>query len=90
LLREARRRKGLANVQAPSVCIVDLDSDLVRQRRKSGAAVPSGGWPCYHTELDTFELAGQRIGIVGRAVYALEKCRDERVHHMGDEALTRK
>src|SRR3954468_19227195 len=27
-------------------------------------------WPCYHSELDVFSLAGQEVGIVGRAVGA--------------------
>ena len=70
LLREARRQKGLDDVQAPSVCILDPDGDLVRRLRETGAARPFSGWPCYHTELDTFELGDQRVGIVGRVVGA--------------------
>ena len=70
LLREARRQKGLAEVAAPPVCIFDPDGDLVRRLRQSGAAKPFVEWPCYHTELDTFELGGQRVGIVGRVVGA--------------------
>jgi uridine phosphorylase len=70
LLREARRQKGIENVEAPSVCILDPDGDLVRRLRESGAAKPFEGWPCYHTELDIFELGGQLVGIVGRVVGA--------------------
>ncbi len=70
LLREARRQKALVDVDVPSVCIFDPDGDLVRRLRQSGAAKPFGGWPCYHTELDTFELGGHRVGIVGRVVGA--------------------
>ena len=70
LLREARRQKGLATAEAPAVCILDPDGDLVREMRRSGAATPFADWPCYHTELDTFDLAGRRVGIVGRAVGA--------------------
>ena len=70
LLREARRQKGLGTAGVPTVCILDPDGDLVRQMRRSGAATPFADWPCYHTELDTFDLAGQRVGIVGRAVGA--------------------
>jgi uridine phosphorylase len=54
----------------PPVCILDPDGDLVRQLRKTGAATPFEGWPCYHTELDVFELGGERVGIVGRVVGA--------------------
>src|ERR1700722_20196180 len=68
LLREARRQKGLGNTDAPPVCILDPDGDLVRQLRQRGAAKPFTDWPCYHTELDTSELGGQYVGIVGRVV----------------------
>jgi uridine phosphorylase len=70
LLREARRQKGLANMDVPQVCILDADGDLVRELRRTGAAQPFTGWPCYHTELYTFDLGGRRVGIVGRVVGA--------------------
>jgi len=70
LLREARRQKGLPAVAAPQVCILDPDGDLVRRLRQRGLARPFAGWPCYHTELDTFELGGRHVGIVGRVVGA--------------------
>src|SRR3984893_8294546 len=70
LLREARRQKGLAAVDVPPVCILDPDGDIVRRLRHSGQAQPFDGWPCYHTRLDTFALAGQTVGIVGCAVGA--------------------
>ena len=70
LLREARRQKNIPALQVPSVCVLDPDGDLVRALRRSGKAAPFAGWPCYHTELDTFTLAGQEVGIVGRVVGA--------------------
>jgi uridine phosphorylase len=70
LLREARRQKGLDILPVPPVCILDPDGDLVRRLRQTGAAKPFAGWPCYHTELDTFDLGGQQVGIVGRVVGA--------------------
>src|ERR1700722_12868135 len=70
LLREARRQKGLPTVAVPPVCVLDPDGDLVRQLRQTGMAKPFVGWPCYHTELDTFDLSGQQVGIVGRVVGA--------------------
>jgi len=70
LLREARRQKGLPTVNVPSVCILDPDGDLVRRLRCTGEARPFEGWPCYHTQLDTFALGTQVVGIVGCAVGA--------------------
>src|ERR1700704_53902 len=70
LLREARRQKGLAAVDVPPVCILDPDGDIVRLLRHTGQAQPFDGWPCYHTRLDTFALAGRIVGIVGCAVGA--------------------
>src|SRR6476659_9101340 len=70
LLREARRQKRLATVNVPALCILDPDGDIVRRLRQTGQAQPFPNWPCYHTALDTFTLAGQTIGIVGCAVGA--------------------
>jgi purine-nucleoside phosphorylase len=70
LLREARRQKRLATVDVPAVCILDPDGDMVRRLRHTGQAKPFPNWPCYHTALDTFTLAGRTVGIVGCAVGA--------------------
>ncbi|HWC94084.1 MAG TPA: nucleoside phosphorylase [Pseudolabrys sp.] len=70
LLREARRQKGLAAADVPVLCVLDPDGDIVRRLRSTGEAQPFADWPCYHTALDTFALAGQTAGIVGCAVGA--------------------
>ena len=70
LLREARRQKALPTVDVPTICILDPDGDIVRRLRKEGRSRPFDGWPCYHTQLDVFELAGRNAGIVGCAVGA--------------------
>jgi uridine phosphorylase len=70
LLREARRQKGLAVVDVPAVCVLDPDGDMVRHLRMVGRSKPFAGWPCYHTNLDTFSLGGQNVGILGCAVGA--------------------
>jgi uridine phosphorylase len=70
LLREARRQKGLIAIDVPPVCILDPDGDIVRRLRHTGQAQQFHDWPCYHTRLDTFALAGQSVGIVGCAVGA--------------------
>src|SRR6266850_5042455 len=70
LLREARRQKGLATVDVPPVCILDPDGDIVRRLRQTGQARMFENWPCYHTRLDAFDLAGRVVGIVGCAVGA--------------------
>ncbi|WP_029584529.1 nucleoside phosphorylase [Bradyrhizobium sp. URHD0069] len=70
LLREARRQRGLPQQDVPEVCILDPDGDLVRQLRERGLGRRFEPWACYHTELDTFALAGRDVGIVGRVVGA--------------------
>ena len=70
LLREARRQKGLPVADVPEVCILDPDGDIVRRLRDTGAARRSDVWPCYHSELYEFALAGRTAGIVGCAVGA--------------------
>ena len=70
LLREARRQKGLPRVDVPAVCILDPDGDIVRRLRNSGQAERSQTWPCYHTDLYEFRLAGRTVGIIGCAVGA--------------------
>lgn len=70
LLREARRQKGIDAIDVPRVCVLDPDGDIVRRLRSTGQARSFKAWPCYHTELDMFDLAGREIGIVGCAVGA--------------------
>jgi uridine phosphorylase len=70
LLREARRQKRLPPADIPVLCILDPDGDLVRRLRNSGRAKLSERWPCYHTDLYEFSLAGETVGIIGCAVGA--------------------
>jgi uridine phosphorylase len=70
LLREARRQKNIASADVPPICVLDPDGDIVRRLRQTGKSKPFEGWPCYHTQLDTFTLAAHTIGIVGSAVGA--------------------
>ena len=70
LLREARRQKGLANVDVPPICILDPDGDIVRRLKTSDQAKRVDTWPCYHTDLYSFPLAGQTSGIIACAVGA--------------------
>lgn len=68
LLREARRQKNLPVTDVPAICVLDPDGDIVRHLRKSGQASRSDAWPCYHTDLYSFELEGEAVGIVACAV----------------------
>lgn len=70
LLREARRQKGLPVVDVPPICIVDPDGDIVRRLKISGRAKRVDTWPCYHTDLYTFSLGGEMVGILGCVVGA--------------------
>jgi uridine phosphorylase len=70
LLRQARRQKGLPVADMPALCILDPDGDILRRLKASGEAKHLDAWPCYHTELYGFELAGAPAGIIGCAVGA--------------------
>lgn len=70
LLREARRQKGMPAINVPRLCVLDPDGDIVRYLKDCGAARPVATWPCYHTVLYEFPLAGRDVGIVGCAVGA--------------------
>jgi uridine phosphorylase len=70
LLREARRQKSLAAANVPRLCVLDPDGDILRHLKQSGVAVGVQTWPCYHTELYSFPLAGRSCGIVACAVGA--------------------
>jgi uridine phosphorylase len=70
LLREARRQKAMPAVDVPATCILDPDGDIVRRLRKEARSRPFENWPCYHSQLDVFQLADRLVGIVGCAVGA--------------------
>jgi uridine phosphorylase len=68
LLREARRQKGLPELDIPEICILDPDGDILRDLRACGRARRSPGWACYHTDLFEFTQGSERFGIIGCAV----------------------
>jgi uridine phosphorylase len=70
LVREARRQKGLSVVDVPEICMLDPDGDIVRRLKAEGRAKRFDGWPCYHTDLYTFSLGGETVGILGCVVGA--------------------
>ncbi len=70
LLREARRQKGLTITGVPPLCVLDPDGDIVQRLKRSGVAKSAAAWPCYHTELHEFALAGKPAGIIGGVVGA--------------------
>jgi uridine phosphorylase len=70
LIRQARRQKGLPVIDVPEICILDPDGDIVRRLKADGHARRFDCWPCYHTDLYTFSLGGETVGILGCAVGA--------------------
>ncbi len=68
LVDEARRQKDLPDRSVPDVCLLDPDGDVVRHLVSAGRAERDETWPGYHTDLYRFDLAGETVGIVGRAV----------------------
>ena len=70
LLREARRQKGVARANVPSVCVLDPDGDIVRQLVRQRQVRRDAAWVCYHTDLHRAFEDGLELGIVGCAVGA--------------------
>src|SRR6185312_16482232 len=70
LLREARRQKDITAGTVPDICILDPDGDIVRYLLAAKRAHRLAAWPCYHTDLHTFEHEDLTYGIVGCAVGA--------------------
>jgi uridine phosphorylase len=70
LIREARRQKGLPVVNVPKICLLDPDGDIVRRLKAEGRTDRFDAWPCYHTDLYTFSMGGETIGILGCVVGA--------------------
>ena len=70
LLREACRQKNIAAGTVPDICILDPDGDIVRYLVAAKRAHRLAAWPCYHTDLHTFEHEDLTYGIVGCAVGA--------------------
>jgi uridine phosphorylase len=70
LLREARRQKAIPDGQAPWICVLDPDGDIVRYLLATEQARLNRCWACYHTSLYDFTADGVDFGIVGCAVGA--------------------
>jgi hypothetical protein len=70
LLREARRQRALPAGNAPDVCLLDPDGDVVRVLAATGRGQRSPSWACYHTDLWLTEAGTETIGVVGNAVGA--------------------
>ena len=70
LLRQARGQKAIARGGRAGNLHSRSRWRYVRRLRKEGRSKPFENRPCYDSQLDTFELAGQIVGIVGCAVGA--------------------
>ena len=57
-------RKG-CECSVPSVCILDPDGDIVRRLLDERRAQLLENWPCYHTDLHTFPIGSETVGIFG-------------------------
>ena len=70
LLREARRQKGMTELNIPPVCILDPDGDIEEYVITKFGAIANTSWACYHTRLFEFKYNNVSVGIIGRAVGA--------------------
>ncbi len=67
LLREARRQEGLPAAELPEICVLDPTMTLFAALKILARQSGSRRGPCHHTDLHSFVLTGQTIGIVGFA-----------------------
>ena len=70
LLREARRQRNVTDGKVPRICVLDPDGDIVRRLLADGRASRYPHWPCYHTDMHTFDLDGVECGIISCVVGA--------------------
>ncbi len=70
LLREARRQKGIAELNIPEICILDPDGDIEDYVIQKNNAKLNKAWACYHTKLFEFNYGNIKLGIIGKAVGA--------------------
>lgn len=68
LLKAARHQKSLPGGQAPEVCVLDPDGDILRDVLGRGQAIRDASWACYHTDLYRIETGGVSVGLIGNAV----------------------
>lgn len=70
LLEGARRQKCLPRTLVPSICLLDMDGELVERLYVERRAIPDRSWPCFHTRLYRWQLGDQEVGVVGGTVGA--------------------
>jgi|TARA_B110000438_G_scaffold295611_1_gene338877 uridine phosphorylase len=70
LLRESRRQNSITKGKVPAICILDPDGDLVDYLNTHCLAEQNKYWACYHSNLFTFQISGETVGIIPCAVGA--------------------
>ena len=68
LLREARRQKGITELNIPEICILDPDGDVEDYVIQKLNAQLNKAWACYHTKLFEFNYGDVKLGIIGKSV----------------------
>ncbi len=70
MLESARIQKNLRPLTVPEGCLLDFDGELVDYLVACGQVKLEPSWPCFHTRLYLWQVAGTEYGIIGGTVGA--------------------
>lgn len=65
LLEGVRGERNLARDPVTEVCVLEIDGDLTDWLVVTGRAKKWSSWACFHTSMETVEVDGNTIGVLG-------------------------
>jgi uridine phosphorylase len=68
LFEAVRVARNLSRDPVPEVCVLEFDGDLTDWLVAAGRAKKWSSWACFHTSMETVEVDGDTIGVIGRTI----------------------